>query len=69
MSKIKLQPCPFCASEVSIYEPEIFINGYYYAQGYCIRCFACKLLFGYDESYKDGFKTPEEAADAWNRRV
>ena len=69
MSEIKLKPCPFCGNEAEIYEPKSYINGYYYTHGYCIRCSVCKLQFGYDEDYKGSFKTPEDAAEAWNTRV
>ena len=65
----ELKPCPFCGGITDIYEPEHRIHGPDTGRKYCVRCPCCGLFFGYEEDYGGYFKTPEEAAAEWNRRV
>lgn len=67
---IELKPCPFCGGKAAIgygqseYDDVISIS---------VLCQTCRIgIFQYrtdpNEVY-DGFKTEQEAADAWNRRT
>ncbi|MBQ8693126.1 MAG: Lar family restriction alleviation protein [Synergistaceae bacterium] len=53
-SEVKLKHCPFCGGEALI--------GTYWGQEYYAQCQDCF-------SASDDFNTPQDAADAWNRRV
>ena len=59
MSEIKLLPCPFCGSRAEIHK---MTNGQYYVD--------CSLDNGFCHVIPKtgGYDTPEEAAEAWNRR-
>ena len=54
MSETKLKPCPFCGGEATIYKSKI---------GFGVMCkytpFCCTMV---------GYKTKEEAINAWNNR-
>lgn len=57
MADIELKPCPFCGkSKAKIHYP-------YFTDTYCcIQCYECYCTTAL-------FKTPDEAAEAWNRRA
>lgn len=69
INETKLKPCPFCGDKA-----EIFIDDYGKS---LIQCSNCGVLVGVEVEngveLKDGwratFKTEEQAAEAWNRRV
>lgn len=58
MSEIKLKPCPFCGGKAMIDSDYIFKNSW---KVFCRNC-------GCGTGIYDG-KTPQRAAEAWNRRV
>lgn len=58
MSKIKLKSCPFCGGEAEIQYGACDYNVY---QAVCKEQ-NCHAMSGWSD-------TPEEAADAWNRRA
>ncbi len=63
-----LKPCPFCGQIPYIDKPEPNVFDYRHTPGYCVRCFECDLLFGYDIDWGGWFKTGAVVAAAWNRR-
>ncbi|MEZ3438629.1 MAG: Lar family restriction alleviation protein [Oscillospiraceae bacterium] len=69
MSEVKLNPFPFCGSDVLIENvgPRLFRPSRNHP--YCVYCENCDLLFWYDEDYGGTFDTKEEAAETWNRRA
>lgn len=58
MSEIKLKPCPFCGGEAEIQYGACDYNVY---QAVC-KGQNCNAMNGWSD-------TPEEAAEAWNRRA
>lgn len=64
----KLLPCPFCGGEAKITKryPALLRPS---RNGYCVECYECDLQFGHDCDYGGQYATPEEAIEAWNRRV
>ena len=60
MNEIKLKPCPFCGSRAKIHKRS---DGYYYVD--------CSLDNGFCHVIPRTwiYDTPEEAAEAWNRRA
>jgi len=69
MTDIKLKPCPFCGGTVSIQliDPRLYRPSMNHP--FAVVCYACDLLFGYDEDYGGRFDTENEAIKAWNRRA
>lgn len=76
MSEIKLKPCPFCGSKTA---PEVLqlidclsvdeLEGMA-AENYLVVCNSGRSKGGGCGAGTGwGFETPEEAADAWNRRA
>lgn len=64
MTKRKLNPCPFCGSEVHIDH----IDGEFYM----ICCDNCNSSTSFAVVFKDGrgrYTTKAEATAAWNRRA
>lgn len=58
---IELEPCPFCGSSAFLTEYDYAIDNGYVAT-HVVECNGCHATtFEY--------ASPEEAADAWNRRV
>ena len=66
MSK-ELKPCPFCGGKVSITN-QITSRLYTKEPTFCVYCWTCDLLFGFDIDYGGQFATPEEAIEVWNTR-
>jgi hypothetical protein len=64
-----LAPCPFCGGEVGLYSPEPRILREKFVGMYCVACWGCALLFGYDEDCGGMYATMREARDGWNRRL
>ena len=60
MTELKL--CPFCGSSAFIAEYDYDINNDGYVSTYAVECNGCHAaIFECD--------SPEEAAEAWNRRI
>jgi Lar family restriction alleviation protein len=58
---IELKPCPFCGGEAFLAEYDYALDNGYIATHF-VECNGCSVTtFEYD--------SPEEAAEAWNRRV
>ena len=64
----ELKPCPFCGSTAVIQKIEPRLYRPTRNHPYCVICYNCDLMFGYDVDYGGIFDTEEEAAEAWNRR-
>ena len=64
----QLLPCPFCGGEAKVTKgyPRLLRPS---RNHYCVECFECGLQFGHDCDYGGEYATPEEAIEAWNRRV
>ena len=66
---MNLENCPFCGGLAVISHLEPRIHHPRNNHPYCIICYECDLMFGWDVDYGGTFDTKEEAAEAWNRRV
>lgn len=63
-SKPQLKPCPFCGCEIAVARKERTIIEQYKLIG--IHKDGCVFS---ELSWMGGYETPDEAAEAWNRRV
>lgn len=63
-----MKPCPFCGEQpvVEKYEPRLHRPVMNHT--YCVVCYECDLMFGWDIDYGGRFDTEEEAIEAWNKR-
>ena len=74
----ELKPCPFCGSAIL---PEVFsipVSDEGDVLEYYVECMRCQAMMGFPYRWSNsedslmqyaGFETPEEAAEAWNRRA
>lgn len=64
-----LLPCPFCGGIVDItaFDPRLLRPSCNHV--YCVVCWDCDMLFGWDIDYGGRFDTEEEARLAWNTRA
>ena len=63
MGEITLSRCPWCNGDAHIIHTQCLSNGY---KGYYVH-HNCKVMMGL--IYTQSYSTPEEAAEAWNRRA
>lgn len=61
MGEIKLKPCPFCGGKAKFALGERYREEHKQSNDW-IECSSCSVETAY-------FDTPEEAAEAWNKRA
>ena len=61
MGEIKLKPCPFCGGKAKFVLGERYREEHKQSNDW-IECSSCSVETAY-------FVTPEEAAEAWNKRA
>ncbi len=65
----ELKPCPFCGTIpiLGAYKPPLLRPSCNHL--YCVVCYECDMMFGWDVDYGGRFDTEEQAIEAWNRRT
>ena len=64
----ELKKCPFCGGKAKLYYAPV--NVVMKISCFGVSCESCKVMIGTVAAGKtDFFRTPDEAAEAWNRRA